>query len=168
MKIIVFAAVVFILTVALLFPWIYKNEKKEGKTLPFFVIARKSFGITFIMALLLTLIITLIFLVFVGMTNGLNALFSLNIPGGKLFILALCYFLYLFTLDHVFEVAVGLLLGKNILALLFLNIVRLCAFYLIGTIIELKHVHNLIIACGVALLTFLLDGYELLPKEEKG
>jgi len=166
MEIIFLALTIFLLSFTLLFPWIYKTEKRDRKEAGIWRLVGTSIGIGLVLALFITVIITFLFLVLVGSTKVLNSLFSLHISGRALFWLALCFFLYLFTLDHIFGVAVELLIGKNVLSLIFLTIVRMIAFYLIGIFFHFKHTENLIIAIGVTLFVCLFDVYDLL-KERK-
>lgn len=104
MEIIFLALMIFLLSFTLLFPWIYKTKKRDRKETRILRLVGASIGIGLVLALFITVIITFLFVVLVGSTKMLNSLFSLHISGRALFWIAPCFFLYLFTFDHVFEV----------------------------------------------------------------
>ncbi|MGY0691863.1 hypothetical protein ACW2QC_03610 [Virgibacillus sp. FSP13] len=165
MKIIISLIVVFIISFLLLFLWIYSSEKeelKEKRANLFHVVAT-----AFILALGPTVFIGLSLFVLLGSANTVTMIFSLHISTNQLIILAISFFVYLFTIDSVIERIVKYILGRNKFNYVVLLLIRIIGFYLIGKISGLNQTVSITIAVGVAFITLLIEVFFHLREKNK-
>ncbi|WP_087974991.1 hypothetical protein [Oceanobacillus rekensis] len=96
--------VVFVISFILLFLWIYNGEKNEIKAEKKKIFS--AIGASFILTLAPSAFIGLSLFVLLGSTNTVNMIFSLNISTKQLVILAISFFVYLFTIDNIIELII--------------------------------------------------------------
>src|SRR5690625_3738981 len=166
MKIFISLLVIFIISFLLLFKLVYTGNKEESQDekLNFFLVVLVSF----LLALLPTAAIGIILFVILGSANTVNMLFSLHISLNQLVVLAISFFVYLFTIDSIVEIVVKHIVGKNIFYYSVILFTRIGIFYIIGNLVGLIHRVNVIFSTGVALIILLIEVlYNLREKQDR-
>lgn len=155
MKVVISIIIIYIASFLLFFKLIYNSEKKEleMKKANLFDVIIAALAL----ALIPTVVITLIIFVLLGSTNVVNFLFSLNISMNKLIIMAISLCVYLLSIDGIIEIAVKLIVGENIFCFIIMSLIHILAFYMIGLVIGLSQLNSFIIASGVALIIFIFE-----------
>lgn len=166
MKIFFVLIIVFFVAFILFFRFIYRENKKETEEekINFFMIIFVSMALSFI----ITVTIGLVIFALLGSANIVNMIFSLNISKNQLAILAISFFVYLFTLDSIIEFTVKYIIGKNIFYMIVLVSIRIGTFYLMGKIItDLEQIICITIAVGVAFILMLIEALYYLREQNK-
>lgn len=149
---------IFIILFLLIFAWILKNERKESNNIKLFHILITSF----IFSSVITFVLSFILFVLFGSVNLIDTLYSLKIPNNKLLLLAISFFIYLFTIDVLIEYSIEIITGKNFVYTVVLFFTRILAFYTIGALLNLERNSNILISIGIALIIFIIELYSVL------
>lgn len=155
MKIIILLIAIFMVLFLLVFKMIYSGEKKEIKAKKKNIFS--AIGAAFILALAPTVAIGFILFVLFGSVTFINTTFSFNISTSQLSLLVIAFFIYLYTIDNIIEFAINYILGKHMVNLVIVLLVRILAFYTIGLILNLNQTSNFIIALVVSSTIFLIE-----------
>src|SRR5699024_8657529 len=142
--------IIYILSFALIFLFIYTSNKKEDEA------ERGGLGIIMITSAILSLapavvIASFLFIVF-GSANMVDILFSLDVQTNQLIIMSISLFIYLMTFDNLIDAIVKHILGENITKFIVMAFLRIFAFYFIGALISVGHDTNIMISTGVSVI----------------
>ncbi|GAB2540036.1 hypothetical protein [Gracilibacillus alcaliphilus] len=147
--------IILSITFFLVFKLVHKGNKEEPEK------ERINIFLVLFITALFTLIITGVIAVFLfavlGSTSVVNLVFSLDISTGKLFLLAIVFLIYLFTVDSLIELVIKYILGENMLLRLVMFMMRSAAFYLIGSIAGLTDHTSFILALGVSVIVLIFE-----------
>jgi len=155
MKIVLTLTVVFIMAFLFIFLIVYRGNKEEkieeqmnGLLITF---------VSFMLALLPTIVIAVILFALLGSANVVNELFSLEISLNKLMMLSIAFLLYLFTVDFIVEVIVKYMIGKNFLYYVVMLLARISLFFIISAFVGLNDKVSILFATGVAFIVLCFD-----------
>ncbi|MDV2583329.1 hypothetical protein [Alkalibacillus haloalkaliphilus] len=93
----------------------------------------------------------------IGSVSLIDIMFSLNLSTSQLVILGVIFIIYLYTLDSLFELTLKNFIKQVLLYTLLIFLVRVGAFYIIGSIIGLPKQTGLAIAIGVSVTVLLIE-----------
>lgn len=155
MLLVILLLTVFIVSFVLLSIWIRKSNRKDETEERMSVVL--IMGVAGVFALLLTGVAAFFWFLFLGSTNVINTLFSLEISKKDLLLMSVVYLVFIFTLDNIFQVLVKLLTSQKYMFYFLMLWIRMVAFYLIGDFFSLTHYTNIVISGGVALIWSLLE-----------
>lgn len=155
MLLVILLLTVFIVSFVLLSIWIRKSNRKDETEERMSVVL--IMGVAGVFALLLTGVAAFFWFLFLGSTNVINTLFSLDLSKRELLLMSVVYLVFIFTLDNIFQVLVKLLTSQKYMFYFLMLWIRMVAFYLIGDFFSLTHYTNIVISGGVALIWSLLE-----------
>ncbi|WP_240377166.1 hypothetical protein [Bacillus piscicola] len=155
MKIVILLAIVFVISFLLIFKLVYSGNKEETKEEKINFL--QVLFVTGLLALLPTIAIGLIVFALLGSAHAVNMIFSLQVSTSQLIVLAVSFFVYLFTVDSVIEIIVEYIIGKNIVSNLTMLLIRIGVFYLIGAFAGLDQTVNITIAAGIGLIILIVE-----------
>ncbi|MFJ5964158.1 hypothetical protein [Bacillus sp. NPDC093026] len=167
MNFLVITGFIYLIFFRVFFFFMYKGEKKEAEESK---TNEKYLFSTFIGALLLSLIPTVVIMIIVliitGSTSVIVKSLGLDVDFTQIIILSLALVCYLFTLDHIF-IAVGKhILGDNILNTVFASLFRFLCVFSVGAICSFGIADNIIMSIGLTVACLLLEFISLdHPKE---
>jgi len=142
----------FSLSFLLLFILVYHGNKTEPENEK-----QGLIGVIFVaalLALLPTAVIALFLFILLGSANIVSTVFSLQISGKQLIILAVSLLIYLFTVDSIIEMILKQLLSKPVQLHILMLLVRIFAFHWIGQTIGIPQQSSFILAAGLAFVIF--------------
>nr|WP_289037729.1 hypothetical protein [uncultured Allobacillus sp.] len=155
MGLLVLFVFIFIISISLIFPMVFKGERKENTD------EKSSIWMVSFVSLLLALLITAIFgglsLVLLGALNVANIVFSIDVSSSKLIVLTVCYFIYLFTIETVFDTILNFFVSIKLFQQILLALVRILVFGLIASLVGLSYEQALLIAAGSALVLLVIE-----------
>lgn len=155
MELIVFLIFIFIISISLIFPMVFKGERKEKPD------DKASIWLVSFVSFLLALLITAIFgglaLVLLGTLNVANVMFSIDVWASKLIVLTVCYFIYLFTIESVPETIINFLISIKLFQQILLALVRILVFGMIAALVGLNYEQSLLIATGSAIVLLIIE-----------
>lgn len=155
MKIILSLVVVFIITFFFIFSIVYRGNKTEAQE-------ERMNGllvtfVSFVLAILPTTVVAIFLFALLGSVNIVNELFSLEVDLNQLIILSIAFLFYLFTVDHIVEMIVKNVIGKNLFYYIVTLLSRVIIFVIISAIIGLNDKVSVTLALGVAFIVFCFD-----------
>ena len=155
MELIVFLIFIFIISISLIFPMLFKSDRKEKPD------DKASIWLVSFVSFLLALLITAIFgglaLVLLGTLNVANVMFSIDVSASKLIVLTVCYFIYLFTIESVPETIINFLISIKLFQQILLALVRILVFGMIAALVGLNYEQSLLIATGSAIVLLIIE-----------
>ncbi|MBR7554100.1 hypothetical protein ACFFJI_04970 [Allobacillus sp. GCM10007491] len=166
MGLVVLLIFIFIISISLIFPMVFKGERKEATD------EKASMWLVSFVSTLLALLITAIFgglsLVLLGALNVANIVLSIDVSSSKLIVLTVCYFIYLFTIETVFDTIINFFVSIKLFQQILLALVRILVFGLIASLVGLSYEQALLIATGSALVLLVIELlYDFKQKPEK-
>lgn len=155
MKIILSLVVVFIITFFFIFSIVYRGNKTEAQE-------ERMNGllvtfVSFVLAILPTTVVAIFLFALLGSVNIVNELFSLEVDLNQLIILSIAFLFYLFTVDHIVEMIVKNVIGKNLFYYIVTLLSRVIIFVIISAIIGLNDKVSVTLALGVAFIVSCFD-----------
>src|SRR5690606_2838382 len=154
MSIIVTLLVIYIISILLIFTFIYSKNtlEAEGEKIS----NRKVVFLSAAFSLIITAFIGLVVFAIVGSTSIVNIIFSLEISMNQLVILAISYLIYIVTLDHLVEFTLKYIVGRQLYYEIVLFLMRIMIYYIIGYVVGLNETESIIIAVGVSLIAIIV------------
>lgn len=165
MQIAILLLVIFIVFFILFFKMVSKGNKQES--------GEEKLGVwgllfvVFMLTLIPVVLVAFIVVVLLGSTNVINLIFSLDISTKQIIYLAIALFIYLFTLDNIFQMVGELLIGKGIGSIVLMLLIRTFAFYLLMLFIGLNQTSGFTMAIGVAIIIALMEVTFYFKEREK-
>ncbi|GEN45418.1 hypothetical protein [Alkalibacillus haloalkaliphilus] len=129
-----------------------RNEPYSERMNPLMVVV-----VAALLALPILVVVGAFTFAIIGSVSLIDIMFSLNLSTSQLVILGVIFIIYLYTLDSLFELILKNFIKHVLLYTLFIFLVRVGAFYIIGSIIGLAEQTGLAIAIGVSATVLLIE-----------
>ncbi|WP_017185634.1 hypothetical protein [Alkalibacillus haloalkaliphilus] len=110
-----------------------------------------------LLALPILVVVVAVLFAIIGSVSLVDMVFSYNLSTNQLVVLGVTFIIYLYTLDSVFELILKLFVRQVLLYTLLIFLVRVGAFYIIGSIAGLPKQTGLAIAIGVSATVLLIE-----------
>ena len=146
---------VYIISFLFIFVFVYRENQKEPreeKLNPILVFTTAA-----LLSLPPTIFVGLVLLALLGSANVIDVVFALDISLKQLMTLVIILFIYLFSLDGIFETIFELIVGKGKFYFVLVLLMRVFVFNVIARLIGISQTNSFILAFGIAVIIMILE-----------